>query len=80
MQTNEKIQKQTSMTMWNHLILRWTKQGLQCSSVCGQCNGQACLNTSSYPKNLNEESEIESEVLKDLEPNEANNEDVDNDL
>jgi hypothetical protein len=33
------------------------KLGLQCSSVCGECNGQACLNASSYPDDLKEESE-----------------------
>jgi hypothetical protein len=31
--------------------------GLQCSSVYGQCNGQACLNASPYPDDLKEESE-----------------------
>jgi hypothetical protein len=35
---------------------RCRKLGLQCSSVCGQCNEQACLNASSYPDDP-EESE-----------------------
>jgi hypothetical protein len=33
------------------------KLGLQCFSVCGQCNGQACLNALSYPDDFREESE-----------------------
>jgi hypothetical protein len=33
------------------------KLGLQCFSVCGQCNGQACLNASSHPDDFREESE-----------------------
>jgi hypothetical protein len=33
------------------------KLGLQGSSVCGQCNGQACLIASSYLDDLKEESE-----------------------
>ncbi|KAJ8898103.1 hypothetical protein PR048_003463 [Dryococelus australis] len=56
------------------------KLGLQCSSVCGQSNGQACLNASSYPNDLYEESEYVPEVFEALEPNMKDNEDDDNEL
>ncbi|KAJ8889027.1 hypothetical protein PR048_008521 [Dryococelus australis] len=56
------------------------KVGLQRSSVCGQCNGQTCLNASSYPNDLDEESEYVSEVLEALEPNINDNENDDVEL
>lgn len=55
------------------------KVGLQCSLVCGQCNGQACLNASSYPIDVDEESEYAPEVLEALEPTITDNEDEDDD-
>lgn len=56
------------------------KSGLQCSSACGQCNGQACLNASSYPNDLDEESEYVPEIVEALETNVTDNEDDDNEF
>ena len=45
------------------------KAGLQCSLVCGQCNGQACLNASPYQSDINEDSTFDPEVLGKLGTN-----------
>lgn len=56
------------------------KSGLQCSLACGQCNGQACLNASSYQSDLDEESAFDPEILEELETNILDDEDDDNEL
>ncbi|GFY54545.1 uncharacterized protein TNIN_441451 [Trichonephila inaurata madagascariensis] len=45
------------------------KSGLQCSSACGQCNGQACFNASRYESDLDEDCTFDPEILQDLETN-----------
>lgn len=45
------------------------KAGLQCSSVCGQCNGPACLNASPYQSDINEDDTFYPETLEELETN-----------
>ncbi|KAI4488083.1 hypothetical protein M0804_004931 [Polistes exclamans] len=45
------------------------KAGLQCSLVCGQCNGQACLNALPYQSDLNEDGTFDPEILEELETN-----------
>ncbi|GFY69747.1 uncharacterized protein TNIN_256561 [Trichonephila inaurata madagascariensis] len=53
------------------------KSGLQCSSACGRCNGQACFNASRYESDLDEDCTFDPEILQDLETNildEKNNE------
>lgn len=55
-----------------------SKSRVACFSVCGLYNKQACLNASSYLKDLNKESECASEILKALQPNVTDNENNDN--
>ena len=43
--------------------------GLQCSLVCGQCNGQAYLNASLYQSDINEDGTFDPEILEELETN-----------
>ncbi|XP_072387211.1 uncharacterized protein [Diabrotica undecimpunctata] len=40
------------------------KSGLQCTLICGQCNGQSCLNASSTSDDFNEESEYAPDILE----------------
>lgn len=40
------------------------KAGLQCSLVCGQCDGQAFLNASPYQIDINEDDTFDPEILE----------------
>lgn len=42
------------------------KSGMQCSTACGQCNGQSCLNASLDPSDVNEDSEYDPEIFEDM--------------
>lgn len=57
------------------------KAGLKCTSACGQCSGQACLNASSDHHDPDEEDydPVILEALAEL-PTNADDEDYDNDM
>ncbi|GFY78731.1 uncharacterized protein TNIN_449871 [Trichonephila inaurata madagascariensis] len=63
---------------WSHCGCR--KLGLQCSSDCGQCNGQACFNASRHKSDLHEDCTFDPKILQDLETNILDNENDENEL
>ncbi|CAH2105607.1 unnamed protein product [Euphydryas editha] len=46
-----------------------TKAWLKCFFGYGQCNGQACLNTSLYESDVNEDGTFDPEIPEKLEIN-----------
>lgn len=56
------------------------KSRLQITLVCGQCNGQACINVVSSQSDSNEESAFDLQSLEDLETMIHDNKDDDNEI
>ncbi|GFY42739.1 hypothetical protein TNIN_7001 [Trichonephila inaurata madagascariensis] len=56
------------------------KSGLQFSSGCDRCDGQACFNALRYESDLNENCTFDPEILQDLETNILDDENNENEL